>query len=222
MTGRRKASLFDRIHGEGAFARLRAMLDEPALNYQSIGRRFRISRQRVGQLAKELRVDGRRRQRQRTQHAVAFYSGRDYAADVQAVVRKLKRLGLRVLPYRPTRSDGKFSLTEKRTLLVNGVLCRIYCRRQPSRTTPSGRKYVQFGVGSRTRATKAAVFAFWRGRTLKLYVVPIRDLRNVSNVWLPFDGKYAVGHNIKPKRDWTVYEGLGASRVVTNKCRESN
>jgi hypothetical protein len=25
-------------------------------------------------------------------------------------------------------------------------------------------------------------------------------------VWLPADGKYAVNHNIKPKRDWSVYE----------------
>lgn len=40
-----------------------------------------------------------------------------------------------------------------------------------------------------------------------LYVVPTSYLRNVSTLWLPADGKYPGHPYVKPKRDWTVYEG---------------
>jgi hypothetical protein len=54
---------FDRHHGKRAFARLRSMLDDPALTYQCIGSQLGFSKQRIAQLARELGVNGRRRQR---------------------------------------------------------------------------------------------------------------------------------------------------------------
>jgi hypothetical protein len=63
---KQKAILFDRHHGKGAFTRLCSMVGDPALRYRSIGRRFGITRQRVAQIAAEMGVDGRERQRQRT------------------------------------------------------------------------------------------------------------------------------------------------------------
>jgi hypothetical protein len=57
--------VFDRLHGIGAFARLRSMLDDPQLAYQHIAKKFGFTRQYIAQLAKELGVDGRRRRRQR-------------------------------------------------------------------------------------------------------------------------------------------------------------
>jgi len=31
-------------------------------------------------------------------------------------------------------------------------------------------------------------------------------LRKVSSVYLPVDGKYAIGSSKKPRKDWTLYE----------------
>jgi hypothetical protein len=63
---------------------------------------------------------------------------------------------------------------------------------------------VRFEINHMTREPKIALFAFWR-RVIKLYVVPICDLKNLSWVWLPADGIYARANNKKPKRDWTLY-----------------
>jgi hypothetical protein len=41
---------------------------------------------------------------------------------------------------------------------------------------------------------------------MKLYVIPTSHLRNVSAVYIPADGKYAVGSSKKPRKDWTRYE----------------
>ena len=41
---------------------------------------------------------------------------------------------------------------------------------------------------------------------MKLYVIPTSHLRNVSSVYIPADGKYAVGSSKKPRKDWTRYE----------------
>jgi hypothetical protein len=45
---------FDRIHGKGAFARLRSMLNDPAFAYQRIANKFGLTRQYIAQLANEL------------------------------------------------------------------------------------------------------------------------------------------------------------------------
>jgi hypothetical protein len=51
---------FDRLHGIGAFARLRSMLGDPQLAYQHIAKKFGFTRQYIAQLAKELGINGRR------------------------------------------------------------------------------------------------------------------------------------------------------------------
>jgi hypothetical protein len=62
-------------------------------------------------------------------------------------------------------------------------------------------------VGRDIMKAKAALFAVRRRRTMKLYVIPTSHLRNVSSVYIPADGKYAVGSSKKPRKDWTRYEG---------------
>ncbi|HYT55979.1 MAG TPA: hypothetical protein VEQ38_14820 [Verrucomicrobiae bacterium] len=55
---------------------------------------------------------------------------------------------------------------------------------------------------------------------MKLYVIPLTHLRNISSIYIPANGKYAVGSSKKPRKDWTRYEGawhlLGSVKVRTN------
>jgi hypothetical protein len=166
------------------------MLDDPTLRYRSIARMFGVTKQRVGQLAAEMGINGRRRQRQRALDVLAFHNGTEYPTDIGAVIRKLKRSDLEVLPYRPPRaSHRQLARTSTRTLLVNGVLCRVYCRKAANRIGRTGREYVQFYVGKRTRAVKVALFAFWRHRKLKVHVVPVRELQSLRAIWIPYTGR---------------------------------
>jgi hypothetical protein len=57
---------FDCTHGKGAFVRLRSMLEDPGFAYQHIGNKFGLTRQYIAQLANELGINGRQRQRERT------------------------------------------------------------------------------------------------------------------------------------------------------------
>ena len=59
-------------------------------------------------------------------------------------------LGFDVLPYRRPARNNWLGTTSQHTVLVNGVPCRIYCRRHSHGTTGRG-KYVQFYVGRRTK-----------------------------------------------------------------------
>jgi hypothetical protein len=202
----RKPGLFDEIHGKGALERLCSMLNDPALSYDSIARRFRISRQRVAQIAAQLGIDGRRRQRQRSLRTPSFQDNGRYPAEVRAVAHAVERLGLKTAAYRPSRlRDGKLAPTWKRTLRIEGVPCRVHFGRRVQKT-PTGRKFFVFEISARTKKNaKVALFGFWRSRAIKLFVVPMRDLKKVSCVWLPYDGRY-VDHTINRKRDWTIYE----------------
>jgi hypothetical protein len=47
-----------------------------------------------------------------------------------------------------------------------------------------------FGCWRDIRKAKAALFAVRRGRTMKLYVIPTAQLRNVASVYIPADGNY--------------------------------
>jgi hypothetical protein len=128
-------------------------------------------------------VDGRERQRQRTLRTPLVQPAPDYPANVLVVIRKLKQAGLEVVPYRrPRPSNPRYVPVVPRMLLVNGVLCRVYCRRAAIQTGRSGREYVRFCVGKKTKAVKAALFAFWRGRRLKLYVFPVRELKKLGHL----------------------------------------
>jgi hypothetical protein len=59
------SALFDRRYGKGAFERLRSMLDDPTLTYERIAKNLGLTKQRIGQLAKDFGVDGRQREHER-------------------------------------------------------------------------------------------------------------------------------------------------------------
>jgi hypothetical protein len=52
-------------------------------------------------------------------------------------------------------------------------------------------------VGQRT--AKAAIWATKSGRRIRLYVIPLTQLKNVSSVYIPANGKYAIGNSKKPQ-----------------------
>jgi len=58
----------------------------------------------------------------------------------------------------------------------------------------------------RAETVKFALWAMKSGRLLRVYVIPLTHLQNVSSVYLPVEGKYAVGSGKKPRKDWTGYE----------------
>ena len=104
-------------------------------------------------------------------------------------------------------------------ILVNGALCTIQVR-PAFKFRPNGREYARLDVGRDMKRAKAALFAVRRGRTLKLYVIPLTHLRNISSVYIPANGKYVTGNSKKPRKDWTRYEGawhlLGRVKVRSN------
>jgi len=74
---------FDNIHGKGAFTRLHSMLADSTLAYQHIGNEFRLSRQRVAQLAALIGINGRQRQRRLARGAQPDRSSRARATRIE-------------------------------------------------------------------------------------------------------------------------------------------
>ena len=108
---------------------------------------------------------------------------------------------------------------KERIVFVNGVCCSIQLRKG-HKLRPNGRHYARFDVNDATKRAKVALWAMRSLRGIKLYVVPLTHLRNVSSVYIPMEGKYAVDNNNKPRKDWTRYEKawhlLGGVKVRTN------
>jgi hypothetical protein len=199
---------FDRCHGKGAFLRLCAMLADPAFAYQQIGDKFGLTRQRIAHVATELGVDGRQRRHERAfrvrPHVIRQF--KKYPPAIQAVMDKLRRAGFQVAPYNsPQPSTPNRVRTSLKMILVNGALCTIQVR-PAFKFRPSEREYARLDVGRDIRRAKAALFAVRRSRTMKLYVIPLTHLRNISSVYIPANGKYATGSSKKPRKDWTHYE----------------
>jgi len=199
---------FDRRDGKGAFLRLCAMLADPAFAYQQIGDKFGMTRQRIFSIATELGVDGQQRRHDRAfrvqPHVIRQF--KKYPPDIQAVIDKLRRARLHVAPYNAPQPRAPNRLrTSLKMILVNGVLCTIQVR-PAFKFWPNGREYARLDVGRDIRRAKAALFAVRRGRTMKLYVIPTSHLRNVSSVYIPAHGRYAVGSSKKPRKVWTRYE----------------
>jgi hypothetical protein len=88
---------------------------------------------------------------------------------------------------------------------VNGVLCTIQLRKGCIKT-PSGREYARFDVNDEVKRAKVALWATRSGRALRVYVIPLTHLRKVSSVYIPVEGKYALGNGRKARKDWTRYE----------------
>jgi hypothetical protein len=127
--------LFNRLGKEEALAGIRSMLDDPTLCCQAIAQHFGVTLQRIAQIAADMGVDGRARQRQRKLLSPVLTREPKHPADVRLIIQKLKRAGCKVLPV---------SLRAKRMLLVNGILCRIYYQRAANITGHAGREYVRF------------------------------------------------------------------------------
>jgi hypothetical protein len=90
---------FDRVHGKGAFDQLRSMLDDPGFTYRQIGRKFGLTRQRIAQLAKELGVNAKQRQRKRTLRREPYLITKPYPLGIRDVIYKIRRAGMQVTPY---------------------------------------------------------------------------------------------------------------------------
>ena len=90
-------------------------------------------------------------------------------------------------------------------ILVNGVPCAIQVR-SALKFSPYGCEYARLNVGRDIRKGKVALFALRRGSRMKLYVIPTSHLGNVSAVYIPADGKPAIGAAKKPKKDWNRYK----------------
>ena len=202
--------LFDRRYGKGAFGRLRSMLADPTITYERVAKNLGLTKQRIGQLAKDFGVDGRQREYERIvrrePRVRIIKKFKEYPSDIRAVMNKLKRAGFPVTPYNSPQPSAPNSLrTSLRMVLVNGLPCMVQVR--PSlKFRPNGREYARLDVGREIRRAKAALFAIRKGRSMKLYVIPTSHLRKVSAVYIPADGKYAVGSSKKPRKDWTRYE----------------
>ena len=200
---------FDRNHGKGAFVRLRSMLGDPEFAYQEITNKFGLTRQHIAQLANELGINGRQRQRERTlrrgPHIVIKRV--EYPAHIRAVINKIRRSGMRVTPYVfPVQPSAPHLARRSQTMvLVNGRLCTIQFRKG-RKLRPNGREYVWFDTTVRVKRAEFALWAMRSNRSIKLYVIPLSHLRNVSSVYIPVEGKYAVDNNNKPRKNWTRYE----------------
>jgi hypothetical protein len=211
---------FDRFHGKGAFARLRSMLDDPSLAYQHIGDKFGLTRQYISKLAKELGIDGIRRRRQREGERVLRREPRvikaDYPPGIRSVINKIRRSGIRVRPHIFPPSQANVAWKSQKMVVVNGVLCTIQVRK--GCTKGPGHVYARFDVNREVKRAKVALWAMRSGRIMRVYVIPLTHLRNVSSVYIPADGKYTVGSGRKPRKDWTRYEGawrlLGRRKAI--------
>jgi hypothetical protein len=130
----------------------------------------------------------------------------DYPAGIQAVIDKIKRRGIQVTPYVfPAQPSAPYLARRSQTMvLVNGRLCTVQFRKS-RKLTPNGREYVRFDNNVRVRKADFALWAMRSGRAIKVYVVPLTHLRNVSAVYLPVEGNY-VYRGRKPRKDWTRYE----------------
>ena len=92
-------------------------------------------------------------------------------------------------------------------LAACGELCTIQVR-PAFKFRPNGREYARLDVGRELRRAQVALFAIRKGRSMKLYVIPLNHLRNISSVYIPASGKCATDSSKKPQKDWTRYEGV--------------
>src|ERR1044071_3461265 len=100
-------------------------------------------------------------------------------------------------------------------ILVNGVPCAVQVR-PAYKFSPYGREYARLSVGRVIIKGEIALFALCRGRKMKLVIQP-SHLRNVSSVYIPADGKYAIGGSKKTQERLEPVQGSMALAVLENK-----
>ena len=120
------------------------MLDDPSFAYQHIGSKFGLTRQRISQLAKELGVNAKQRQRERASRREPSVIKKQYPPRIRAVIDKIRRSGMKVTPYNSRLSCRPNVVRRSQTMvLVNGVLCSIQLR-TCHKFAPYGREYARF------------------------------------------------------------------------------
>src|SRR4030095_7903040 len=198
------------------------MLDDSRVAYQHIGNKFGLTRQYIAQLANELGINGRQRERVRLSRCEPriIKKFEKYPSDIRTVMNKLRRAGLRVMPYNsPQASTPNLLRTSLKMIFVNGPLCTIQVR-PAFKFRPNGREYARLDVGRELRRAQVALFAIRIGHAMNLYVIPLTHLRNISSVYIPANGKYATDSSKKPRKDWTRYADgchlLSSIKVRTN------
>jgi hypothetical protein len=201
------------------------MLDDPRLVCQQIGSTFGLTRQRIAQLAKELGINARQGQRERTLRREPSVIKKQYPSGIRAVIDKIRRSGMRVTPYNSRLSCRPNVVRRSQAMVfVNGVLCSIQLRKG-HKFAPYGRDYARFDVNERTRKVRITLGAMRRGHAMNVYIIPITHLRKVSFAYIPVKGKYAASSSKKPKKDWNRYEGawhMLGSRRSPSKKRSTN
>jgi len=192
------------LHGIGAFARLRSMLADPAFAYERIAKNLGLTKQRIGQLAKDFGVDGRQREHEGIVRREPRVINKEYPPDIRAIVHKIRRSGIEVIPCDLLHSDHR-AWRSQRIVFVNGISCSIQLRKG-HKLRPNGRHYARFDVNREVKRAKVALWAMRSGRVMRVYVIPLSHLRKIASVYISIEGKYAVGNSNKPRKDWTRYE----------------
>lgn len=195
--------IFDSLHGKGTYSRLRRLFQEETLSYAQIGYEFGLTRQRISQLAQNLGINGRRRQREcSNRRPLCVVNKRDeYSSAVRQVLGELERRGILVAPhYTLLKRYSRVAYKQLTTVLVNGVPCKINYR-----NTRKGARFITFRVTVETRKAKAVVWGVERGSAFRLYVIPLTELKNVTRLNIPVTGEYKWTWR-KPIRDWTRFE----------------
>jgi len=179
------------------------MLNNPHLAYQHIGSKFGLTKQRIGQLAKAFGIDGRQRQRERRLSRRVSVAKNHYSPIVRSIVSRIRRSGIQVSMYDSFQVSQTRSSRSKQLVIVNGVLCKIAVGR-PYQKQRHWRQYTRFDVTATTKKAKFVLWAITKRRGMKLYVIPLTYLRDVSFVYIP--DEQPVSSSKKMRKDWTQFE----------------
>ena len=214
---------FDSLRGKGAFAKVCRLLQNPMFTYAEIGREFKLTRQRISQLAQLAGINGRRRERERIKRRPPCVVNKrvEYSFTVRLMLGELERRGISVAPYYTVDRRRRVAHKDLRMMLVNGAVCKVGYR-----NTKKGARFTPFRVPPQTRQAKAVVWGVRHGSQLRLYVIPLSELKNVAYLNIPVTGAY-IRTSRQPIRDWTIFEnawhllgeGLAKHSNTTNKSK---
>ena len=187
------------------------MLNDSTVAYERIARSLGLTKQRIGQLAKDFAVDGRQCERERISRREPYIKKREFSQAVLAIIRKLKRLGIHVQTCNlMQRTQPRVGARSTRMIFVNGSLCSIQVRKG-HKLAPTGRDYVRFEVSGETRRTK---FALW---TVKNGNQPANGRANRIRI----NGEHSATHRTRAKTNRRVPGSDGQARSGIGQIQEN-
>jgi len=179
---------FERIYGKGAFSRLRLLLKNLSLTYEDIGREFGLTKQRIGQLAQLVGINGFQRKSEAAKERPPYVANRNhnYTPTVRLVLGELTRRGITFEPhYTLLKRNSRIMYKSLSIVRINGVPCKVSCRNMKRQDG-----YTFFKVSAETMKAKAVVWGVrYRGK-VRLYVIPVSELKNIRGVYFPVRGRY--------------------------------